>query len=78
MEKEPEVFEYSVTLKNTELPEFIFVPKIHLPQQAQLSGNFNSAISSFTFKGNIPELAIDSVKVHDISVSAKSVGEEFP
>ncbi len=76
-EKVPEVFEYTITLKNTELPEFLFVPKLHLNKTAKLNGSFNSNISSFVLKGDIPELFIDSVKIHDINISAKSVGDEF-
>ena len=77
VEKEPEIFEYNITLKNTSLPEFLFVPKIHLKSTAELSGSFNSNINSFVLKGSIAELFIDSIKVHDIGISAKSVGDEF-
>lgn len=76
-EKEPEVFEYNITLKNTELPEFLFVRKLHLNKPAKLNGNFNSTINSFVLKGDIPELYIDSIKLHHITISAKSVGDEF-
>ena len=77
VEKEPQVFDYNITLKNTALPEFLFVPQLHLDSIAQLSGNFNSTTSSFSLKGTVPELFIDSIKVHDITISANSVGQEF-
>jgi hypothetical protein len=76
-EKEPQVFQYNITLKNTALPEFLFVPKIHLHSTAELDGNFNSNINSFVLNGKIRELFIDSVKVHNLGISAKSVGSEF-
>lgn len=77
VEKEPQVFEYNFTLKNTTLPEFLFVPQIHLKAKAELSGSFNSIINSFVLKGVLPELHIDSLKAHTIGITAKSVGDEF-
>ncbi|MGE3825577.1 MAG: hypothetical protein AB7G44_15245, partial [Bacteroidia bacterium] len=77
VEKEPQVFQYNITLKNTELVSFLFVKQLHHKSDITLSGNFNSNINSFVLNGTIPELYIDSLKLDTIKISAKSVGEEF-
>ncbi len=77
VEKEPQVFQYNITLKNTELLSFLFVKQLHHKSAIKLNGDFNSNINSFVLNGTIPELYIDSLKLDTIKISAKSVGKEF-
>lgn len=77
VEKEPQVFEYNVQFKKTELLSFLFVPKIHHRAEILLAGSFNSNTSSFVLNGTIPDFYIDSMNFQNVRVSAKSVGESF-
>lgn len=77
VEKEPQVFSYNITLKNTELASFLFVKQLHHEADIKLNGNFNSTINSFVLNGIVPDLYIDSIKLDSIIISAKSVGDDF-